>query len=645
MNAGIVNVREICDTIRDIFTMIGDRAFVKVMARSTSTQFGVTHVRITCFLMLLTGLSSSTFAGETKAASKTKPTPIGNTVADFTLKDYGRESHSLSDFRDSKLVVVAFLGAECPLAKLYGPRLAKLHSEYKAKGVAFVGINANSHDSITEIAAYARIHKLDFPLLKDLSNKVADKMGAVRTPEVFVLDKERVVRYWGRIDDQYGVGVIRDNPTRNDLRIAIDELLAGKPVSQPVAKAEGCFIGRVLTPKPDSPVNYVKHIAPLLQKKCVECHRKGDIAPFALTKYEEVAGWAATIEEVVFDRRMPPWHADPKHGEFANDRSLSAAEKKLIQTWVNNGAPRGEGEPAVKPLDLIKGWQLPQKPDVVFNMAKTPYTVPAEGEFTRSGVRRGVRYKYFVVDPGFKEDKWIKMAQAVPGNRAVVHHILVIVRPPLFQRKLGVGGGEFLVGYVPGLRARVMPDGMAKFVPKGSKLIFQMHYTPIGSVQQDLSKVGLVFADPKEVQQVVYTTKAINPRFRIPANDGNHKVEATTRSLPFDVKLLSLMPHMHLRGKSFSYEARYPDGKKEMLLNVPAYDFNWQTQYDLKQAKTIPAGTRVHCVAHFDNSKHNLANPNPNRVVRWGDQTWDEMMIGYFDILVDAEQFKKYLKK
>eukprot|EP00913_Durusdinium_trenchii_P028362 g26590.t1 len=386
--------------------------------------------------------SNSSRFGRLGFISEARPAVVG----DFTLKDFRGKSHSLSDFRKQKIVVVAFLGTECPLAKLYGPRLAKLHAEFSKKGVAFVGINANSHDSITEIAAYARIHKLDFPVLKDLGNKVADKMGAVRTPEVFVLDEKRTVRYWGRIDDQYGVGYLRDEPTRHDLRVAIEELLAGKPVSQAVAKAEGCYIGRVLTPKANSPVTYTQHIAPLLQKRCVECHREGDIAPFALTKYEEVAGWAETIEEVVFDRRMPPWHADPKHGEFANDRSLSAAEKKLIQTWVANGAPRGPGKPDVAPLKLTKGWQLPQKPDVVIEMANRDFTVPAEGVYTRTGVRRGVQYKHFHSEYVFKQDRWIKMAEAVPGNRAVVHHILVIVRPP-GRRKAGVGGGEFLVAY------------------------------------------------------------------------------------------------------------------------------------------------------------------------------------------------------
>jgi len=238
-------------------------------------------------------------------AAETK-SPIGRSVGEFTLKDYRGKSHSLSDYKESRLVVVAILGTECPLAKLYAPRLQALHEKYRERGVTFLGINANRQDSITEIAAYARDHNIKFPVLKDLGNKVADQLHAVRTPEVFVLDDKRVIRYWGRIDDQYGIGYIRDKPKRNDLAVALDQLLAGKKVSRPLTKAVGCFIGRVHQPNPRSDVTYAGQIAGILQKHCVDCHRPGEIAPFSLTKYEEVAGWAETIAEVIEDRRMPP---------------------------------------------------------------------------------------------------------------------------------------------------------------------------------------------------------------------------------------------------------------------------------------------------------------------------------------------------
>ena len=550
------------------------------------------------------------------------PRPIGQTVQEFKLQDFRGKEHALSDSRKSKVIVLAFLGTECPLAKLYGPRLAKLAAEYEPQGVTFLGVNSNVQDSITEIAAYARVHEIKFPILKDVGNKLAEVVGAERTPEVFLLDEKRVVRYWGRIDDQYGVGYVRDEPERHDLKAAIDELLAGKSVTTPVTDSAGCRIGRIQKSKPDAPVTYANQIARIFQKRCVECHRSGDIAPFELTDYQEVVGWAEMIDEVVREGRMPPWHADPAHGQFANDRSLSDEEKALIHRWVADGAPQGDPQQLPALREFVAGWQLPREPDLVLHITDEPYQVQAEGE---------VKYQWFTVDPGFKEDKWLTAAEIQPGNRAVVHHILAFSRKAGEARRFNVRDG-FLAGYVPGLRPRPFPKGMAKLIPAGSKLVFQVHYTPIGSEQLDRSRIGLIFADPAEVTYQVQTTQALNLAFEIPPHAANHEVIGTSPSAPRDVLLLSLMPHMHLRGKAFRYDARYPNGTTETLLNVPHYDFNWQTSYRLLEPKALPKGTRIHCVAHYDNSEDNLNNPDPTDTVRWGDQTWEEMMIGYFDV-------------
>jgi peroxiredoxin len=547
-------------------------------------------------------------------------------LAPFTLQDFRGKSWTLDDFKDQQLLVVAFLGTECPLAKLYGPRLAKLHAEYAPKGVGFVGLDSNAQDAVTALAAYARLHNVTFPLLKDLNNRVADQLGAQRTPEVFVLDRERKVRYHGRVDDQYGIGFSRDEPRRRDLAAALDELLAGKPVSVPQTEATGCLIGRVQAAKAGAAVTYTQHVAPLLNRRCVECHREGDIAPFPLTEYQQVAGWAAMIREVVDEGRMPPWHADPRHGHFVNDRRLTDAEKDLIRQWVAAGAP--EGDPQARPPAPAFGigWTLPRQPDKVVPMAAKPYDVPAEG---------AVKYQYFLADAGLTEDKWVEGVEVLPGNRAVVHHIIVFAQKPGGKEgaELLSGGVDgYLAAYVPGLRALPYPAGMAKKVAAGSKLIFQIHYTPNGSKQQDLSKVGLLFADPAKVQYQVRTTSSAQRFINIPPMADNHKVEARGRTLTRDSLLLGMMPHMHLRGKAFFYEAVYPDGKAETLLDVPHFDFNWQTSYRLAEPKKLPAGTRIHCIAHFDNSPGNLSNPDPSKAVRWGDQTWNEMMIGYFDV-------------
>ncbi|WP_166826414.1 redoxin domain-containing protein [Thalassoroseus pseudoceratinae] len=576
------------------------------------------------------------FAPRLYAAEKdnsARQSRIGRQVEPWVLSDFRGKDHALKDF-DEKFLVVAFIGTECPLAKLYAPRLVELEKEYADRGVGFLAINPNTQDSLTEIAAHARKHQLSFPVLKDVGNRVADQMGAIRTPEVFVLDSDRRIRYVGRIDDQYDIGVAHEKPRHRFLANALDDLLADQEVATAEVETVGCFIGRIQSPKADAKVTWSNQISRIFQKRCVECHRKGEIAPFALTEYEEVVGWADMILEVVGDRRMPPWHANPKYGHFLNDRSMTKTEEDLIFQWVQDGAPEGDPSQLPEPIsDPVAGWQLPQKPDLVIPMDDKPFAVPASGE---------VKYKYFRVDPEFTEDKWIRMAEVVPGNRAVVHHVLVLVRPPREARSNPIAQSEWLVGYVPGLRAKPYPDGMAKLIPAGSEFIFQVHYTPNGSPQEDLSRVGLVFADPEDVTHAIVTTKAAYKNLDIPPHADNHRVEAKSKSVPIDVQLLGFMPHMHLRGKSFSYEAIYPDGQTEILLDVPEYDFNWQTAYRIEKPPTLPAGTKMHCVAHFDNSDKNLANPDPTKNVGWGDQTWEEMMIGYFDvaIAVDAKTLK-----
>jgi peroxiredoxin len=554
-------------------------------------------------------------------------------VGDFSLTDYRGKPCALADFKDKPLLVLAFVGTECPLAKLYAPRLAELARDYEPKGVGFVAIDPNSQDGVTQIAAYARQHGINFPILKDLNNEVADRLGARRTPEVFVLDARRVVRYRGRIDDQYAIGVQRDKPHDRDLARALDELLAGKAVSTPATEVTGCLIGRAKRPAADSPVTFAKDIAPLFNRRCVECHRPGEIGPFSLTDYAKAAGWAEMIAEVVEDGRMPPWHADPKYGHFANDRRLTDAEKKLISTWVDNGAPAGDVSQLPPTPTFTDGWQLPKPPDAVIAMSDRPRDVPAEG---------AVRYQYFAAPTHFTEDKWVSAVEVRPGNRAVVHHVLVFARKP-GDRGDPDGGGTrgFLASYVPGLRSLPYPAGMAKRVAAGSVLIFQIHYTPNGSPQTDLSRIGFVFADPKTVTHEVRTTSAVTRALAIPPGEADYRVDANSRPAADGSLLLAYMPHMHLRGKAFSYEAVYPDGKRETLLDVPHYDFNWQTAYRLAEPRQLPAGTKVHAVAHFDNSPDNPNNPDPTKRVRWGEQTWDEMMIGYFDVALPKDAAAK----
>ncbi len=552
---------------------------------------------------------------------------LGRKLSELALKDHRGREWTLQDFADKPVLVVVFTGTECPLVQLYASRLQKLSTELADQGVAVIALNANQQDNLTEIGAQVRTLGLTFPVLKDLQNKVADQLGARRTPEAFVLDRDRVVRYHGRIDDQYAVGGRqRTEPTRADLQAAVREILNGMPVSVAETETVGCLIGKVRQPQTDATVTYSNQISRLLQVHCVDCHRPHEIGPFSLTEYHEVAGWADMILEVTEQRRMPPWHASPDHGKFANARVLSQDELQLLRDWVDAGAPEGDRSQLPAPKTYTEGWQLLREPDLVIPMAKTAFKVPAEGE---------VRYQHFSVDTGFTEDKWVQAMEIVPGNRAIVHHTIVFAAAA-GERFNGERG--FLAAYVPGLRPKPYPEGMAKRIPAGAKLVFQMHYTPNGTAQEDITSIGLIFADPAKVTQEVTTISVGSNRFKIKPQEDNQQFSSNVLTAPTDLRLLSLSPHMHLRGKSFRYEMTWPDGRKETLLDVPNYDFNWQTAYALADELVIPKGAKIQGFAAFDNSPNNLANPDPTATVVWGDQSWEEMLLGYFDVAVPRSE-------
>lgn len=570
------------------------------------------------------------YSSDRSAQADEQPIPIGKPAPEIALSDFGGKEWTSADFADKKVVVVAFLGVECPLVQQYAGRLGDMAREWAPKGVAFVGVNSNQQDSLAEIAHLARTHKIEFPLLKDPGNRLADGFGAQRTPEIFVLDSQRVVRYHGAIDDQYTYGRQRPEVKANYLKDAIQALLDGTEPAVPETEVLGCHIGRVFQSQDANGVTYHKQISRILQNRCVECHRPGEIGPFSLTSYEDVVGWAEMIDEVVREQRMPPWHANPAHGSFVNDARLSDEEKQQITDWVNAGAPEGDPADAPEARQFAEGWRMGE-PDLVVYMRDEPFTVPARGE---------VKYQYFLVDPGFKEDTWVQAAECRPGNRSVVHHILVGLAPA--ERSAGPRGrvhgelSQWIAAMAPGARPLMLSPGYAKLIPAGSKLVFQMHYTANGVEQQDRSCVGFKFADPKTVKKEVRTLAAANGGFRIPPGAAHHEVEAA-HTFTEDTLMLAMFPHMHLRGKAFRYTAHYPDGKTEVLLDVPRYDFNWQNAYEFTEPKLMPANTVLRCEAAFDNSSDNLANPDPSSEVRWGDQTWEEMMIGYFDAASAAQ--------
>ena len=612
-------------------------------------------LRFALALTLSLSLGHAVFAAGPEG---TAPLPdarlVGQRVGNFTAKQPDGKPFTLYDLKGKTAVVLAFLGTDCPVGNLYAPRLAELSLAFKEKGAAFVGVYSNAHDTPEQIAAHVKEFGITFPVIKDEENLIADTLLVERTCEVVVLDGLGFVRYRGAIDDQYGVGTRKESATHNYLKDAVADVVTSGRIDVKATPVVGCLIDRVapksssrtigsasrVRPAPEAIADFFKEkdaaeeakignvtysadVAPIIQNKCQSCHRPGEVGPFPLSTYDDARKHAAMIGEVVGDRRMPPWHADPRYGHFQNDRSLNPKERATLLAWIEQGTPLGDAAKLTAAREYPEGWTI-GKPDMVFEIPE-PFVVPAQGT---------VEYVHIRVPTKLKEDVWVQAAEARPQDRSVVHHIIIYLDDHKAVRGgLGQEDGH-LCGYAPGDMPSIYPEGSAKKIPAGSDLIFEIHYTPIGKIRTDRPKVGFILAK-KPVEHEAHTMAVAFGKFEIPAGDPSYPVESTF-TFPRDAHLLSFMPHMHLRGKSFRYEAVFPDGKKETLLNVPAYDFGWQSYYTLAEPMAMPKGTVINCFAQFDNSDKNPYNPDPSKPVRWGDQTWQEMMIGYIDYVDDA---------
>ena len=543
-------------------------------------------------------------------------------AADFALLDQHGELHRLhyySKDANTRAIVLFVQGNGCPLVRKQVPELKRLRSAFASQGVKFWMINANPQDTRAEIAAESAEFEMDFPVLKDESQIVARTLEIRRTAEVLVIDPANwQIRYRGAVDDRFSYGSRKSEAEHSWLKNSLEALLAGNPVNTTETRAAGCAI---TFPDPDvTPTAYRETIAPLLKQNCVGCHTKGGIGPFAMSSYEKVNGWSDMIREVLMTRRMPPWQADPHVGHFGNDFSLTPEQTTTLVQWIDAGAPRGEGEdPLVSYRPELPEWQL-GPPDFVVEIPEQK--VEAEGVFD---------YRYVVVDAPNQQDVWLRGLETLPGNKRVLHHIIASAVPP---------GGDIkkdrkaLTGYAPGMGPDRMPEGTGILLKAGSKIVFQMHYTASGKAETDRSRLGFYRAGAPPAKEL-HSGVLIDHKVRIPPGD---RAFAATKSRTFDkpVLLYSMNPHMHLRGKSMRYTARYPDGTEEVLLNVPDYRFDWQHSYELKEPKPLPAGTQLSVKAVWDNSALNLNNPDPSQTVGWGDQTFNEMFYASFSF-TDAE--------
>jgi hypothetical protein len=373
----------------------------------------------------------------------------------------------------------------------------------------------------------------------------------------------------------------------------------------------------------DTPVTFAKDVAPIFYKSCVECHRPTMFAPMSLMTYEDARPYARSIKQRVVGRVMPPWGADPAHGTFKNDPRLSEEEIATITAWVDGGAAKGDDKDLPPQPQFADGWTI-GKPDAVFTMDEE-YTIPAGGT---------IPYLYFRVPTHLTEDKWIQAIEIKPGARSHVHHVIAFTQKAGEQLNPGaVLGPTYIGGVTPNKPGLVFEPGVARILRGNSDIVMQMHYTTNGTEAKDRTQVAIIYAKQPPTR-LVAGGLVVNPRFVIPANDGNAEVKATSM-ITRDTVVTTLTPHMHTRGKDMIYIAHYPDGTSETLLSVPKYDFNWQITYELAKPKILPKGTQLEVIAHYDNSTGNKFNPDPSKDVRWGDQTWEEMMIGFYSTVVD----------
>ena len=557
------------------------------------------------------------------------------------LKSIYSTVHDIQEFGqgDTKAVVCIFLGTECPVARQYLPRLNELNDKFRSDGVKFLGIYSDVGVNILDMATHAHDAEIAYPVFKDVDQHLANVLGVKITPEVVVLSGKLEKVYQGAIDDQYKRGGRRAAATQNYLHDALAALVDGGSIEQNFVPASGCPLERSEPKRTPKELNFYKHVAPIVQRRCQQCHRDGGPAPFELISFDDVAYNSEKIREAVMDRRMPPWHGflNPEFGKIKNDQRLTDEELDTLVSWIDGGSQEGnaaDAPPALRfPSDAE--WGI-GKPDYVFKMPQ-PFRVPKSGT---------LEYQFFRVKLDYKEDRWFRAVEIKPGSRQVVHHVTLHVAPSLKDQSFagfasmaqlyGLNGenAHLINDYVPGdpYNAKVYPAHQAVVIPKHSDLIFEVHYTPNGVKEvSDQSMVAFQWASrPPEEQVLTKVFRKATGRFRVPPYESHYRVE-DSYYFEHDVVIDAIRPHYHLRGRSYRLEMirRNPQTdaieERRTVLSVPVFDQAWQRTYELETPLNLPAGTELLATGIFDNSELNPNNPDPSAEVVWGQQTTDEM--------------------
>ena len=563
--------------------------------------------------------------GTTAVVAAPTVSAVPEKVGNFQLTDHTRLAHELFYFKYAPAIVLMSQTNGSKLSRDAASELSKLQAAYKDKGVLFYMINSNLSDSREEAAAEAKKQGFTIPVLMDELQLVGEQLNISREGEIFVLDPKAgfKVAYHGPLDDRFAKGApnVKAKARTAYTANAIDAVLGGKQVATPRVDVK---IGKTIAfaekgkTAQHANISYTKEVAPILQDKCVTCHQKGGIAPFAMDSYEVVKGFAPMMLESVMSERMPPYFADPHIGNFKNNHALSAEQNKTLIHWLQAGAPRGSGEDVLK----TQAGEAPEwpvelgKPDVIVKLPS--FDVPSAGT---------VEYQSMRVDNPFKEDTWLKAIAIKPGDRTVLHHVTSNHSPDRSKPAPRIPGGS-VGSYTPGAEPQIIADNAGAPVPAGGRLNYSMHYTTTGKAAHDATEIGYyTLKSPPEY--IKRSTVISDFALKIPAGEARHQ-EIAYLEFPADAYLYTLYPHAHYRGWHVELKQKTPDGKEKMLISLPKYDFNWQRDYDPVEPILVKAGTKLIATWVYDNSAHNPANPDSKINVTWGEQSWEEMM--YFRV-------------
>ena len=547
-------------------------------------------------------------------------TAMAQRVDDFVLLDHKGQSHQLYYYSDAGAIVLMIQGNGCPIFRNMVPDFKKVKRTFETDDVVFLMMNSNLQDNRASINKEAADWDIQTPILVDDSQLIGESLGVTRTAEVFVINPETwEIVYRGPLNDRLQYERQREFSEVEYVADAVSSLLAGKQVETNSNAAVGCLINFPHVNQAQSEISYSKTIAPLLQENCQACHQDGGIAPWSMSSYSMIQGFAPMIREVVRTHRMPPWHADPEIGQWQHDRSLSMQDRQDLIHWIEAGAPRGKGEDPLLTLVAVRKEFPLGEPDYIIDIPA--FAVPASGI---------VDYQFPVVASQLDRDVWLRAITIVPGDTSVVHHVLAGTSPPGSEPDNGSDSlfENYLGGYAPGKESTIMPEGTGVFIPRGSYFLLQMHYTPVGKPVTDHTRVALYFHKERP-ENILRHDVVLNPTIQIPAYSKSHE-EGAYFEFYKDAILYSVLPHSHYRGKSSTFALRYPEGNEVTLLSVPNYDFNWQRGYDFVEPLLVPAGSRLIHKTVYDNSAQNPGNPDPSRDIGWGLQSFDEMLYGDF---------------